>query len=87
MLVVTHALSAVAITPFLMFASGKTGSCWHSLIFELQVMKWMEQCAYIAASRVGRVGDVMYITAQVRNPFVLPPPPNWLDACHCRRSR
>ena len=49
-----------------------------------QVMRWMEQCAYIAASRVGRgghlltgsmdgiaftqptrVGDVMYITAQV----------------------
>lgn len=48
------------------------------------VMRWMEQCAYIAASRVGRgghlltgsmdaisfsqptrVGDVMYITAQV----------------------
>ena len=48
-------------------------------------MRWMEQCAYIAASRVGRgghlltgsmdgiaftqptrVGDVMYITAQVR---------------------
>ena len=47
-------------------------------------MRWMEQCAYIAASRVGRgghlltgsmdgiiftqptrVGDVMYITAQV----------------------
>lgn len=51
-------------------------------------MRWMEQCAYIAASRVGRgghlltgsmdsivftqptrVGDVMYITAQV--PFLL----------------
>ena len=50
-------------------------------------MRWMEQCAYIAASRVGRgghlltgsmdgiaftqptrVGDVMYITAQVCNP-------------------
>jgi len=50
----------------------------------MQVMRWMEQCAYIAASRVGRgghlltgsmdsivftqptrVGDVMYITAQV----------------------
>ena len=47
-------------------------------------MRWMEQCAYIAASRVGRgghlltgsmdgiaftqptrVGDIMYITAQV----------------------
>ena len=52
-------------------------------------MRWMEQCAYIAASRVGRgghlltgsmdsivftqptrVGDVMYITAQV--PSLLP---------------
>ena len=52
-----------------------------------QVMKWMEQCAYIAASRVGRggghlltasmdsiafasptrVGDIMYISAQVRD--------------------
>lgn len=50
----------------------------------MQVMRWMEQCAYIAASRVGRgshlltgsmdslafahptrVGDTMYITAQV----------------------
>ena len=50
----------------------------------VQVMRWMEQCAYIAASRVGRgshlltgsmdslafahptrVGDSMYITAQV----------------------
>lgn len=55
----------------------------------MQVMRWMEQCAYIAASRVGRgghlltgsmdsiiftqptrVGDVMYITAQV--PSLLP---------------
>ena len=53
----------------------------------LQVMRWMEQCAYIAASRIGRsghlltgsldsvafaqptrVGDIMYITAQVRAP-------------------
>lgn len=52
------------------------------------MMKWMEQCAYIAASRVGRgghlltgsmdgivftqptrVGDVMYITAQVTGIF------------------
>ena len=52
-----------------------------------QVMKWMEQCAYIAASRVGRggghlltasmdsiafasptrVGDIMYISAQVQH--------------------
>ena len=52
-----------------------------------QVMKWMEQCAYIAASRVGRggghlltasmdsiafasptrVGDIMYISAQVHS--------------------
>lgn len=50
-------------------------------------MWWMEQCAYIAASRVGRgthlltggmdslafsqptrVGDIMYITAQVISP-------------------
>ncbi len=49
-----------------------------------QVMRWMEQCAYIAASRIGRsghlltgsldslafaqptrVGDIMYVTAQV----------------------
>ena len=47
-------------------------------------MRWMEQCAYIAASRIGRsghlltgaldnlafaqptrVGDIMYVTAQV----------------------
>ncbi len=54
------------------------------LAYWMQVMRWMEQCAYIAASRVGRgghlltgsmdsivftqptrVGDVMYITAQV----------------------
>ena len=53
----------------------------------LQVMRWMEQCAYIAASRIGRsghlltgsldsvafaqptrVGDIIYITAQVRAP-------------------
>ena len=50
----------------------------------LQVMRWMEQCSFIAASRVARgghlltaamdeiafalptrVGDIMYITAQV----------------------
>lgn len=50
----------------------------------LQVMRWMEQCSFIAASRVGRghflltgamddiafaqptrVGDILYITAQV----------------------
>ncbi len=56
----------------------------HKLAYWVQVMRWMEQCAYIAASRVGRgghlltgsmdsivftqptrVGDVMYITAQV----------------------
>jgi len=56
----------------------------HKLAYWMQVMRWMEQCAYIAASRVGRgghlltgsmdsivftqptrVGDVMYITAQV----------------------
>lgn len=49
-----------------------------------QVMRWMEQCSYIAGSRIGRsghlltgsldslafaqptrVGDIMYITAQV----------------------
>ena len=49
-------------------------------------MRWMEQCAYIAASRIGRsghlltgsldslafaqptrVGDIMYVTAQVWN--------------------
>ncbi|DBA72140.1 TPA: hypothetical protein ACH3X2_010862 [Trebouxia sp. C0005] len=59
------------------------------ITFGGQVMRWMEQCAYIAASRVGRgghlltgsmdsiiftqptrVGDVMYITAQV--PSLLP---------------
>ena len=53
-------------------------------------MRWMEQCAYIAASRVGRgghlltgsmdgiaftqptrVGDVMYITAQVLRPTLI----------------
>ena len=52
-----------------------------------QVMRWMEQCAYIAASRIGRsghlltgsldslafaqptrVGDIMYVTAQVDLP-------------------
>ena len=50
-------------------------------------MRWMEQCAYIAASRIGRsghlltgsldslafaqptrVGDIMYVTAQVDLP-------------------
>jgi len=55
-----------------------------AITFGGQVMRWMEQCAYIAASRVGRgsylltggmdslafahptrVGDSMYITAQV----------------------
>ncbi|KAA6417519.1 MAG: Acyl-coenzyme A thioesterase 11 [Trebouxia sp. A1-2] len=58
------------------------------ITFGGQVMRWMEQCAYIAASRVGRgghlltgsmdsiiftqptrVGDVMYITAQVTGIF------------------
>jgi len=54
-------------------------------------MRWMEQCAYIAASRIGRsghlltgaldslafaqptrVGDIMYVTAQVGpNPYVV----------------
>ena len=53
-------------------------------------MRWMEQCAYIAASRIGRsghlltgsldslafaqptrVGDIMYVTAQVRPSFLL----------------
>ena len=57
-----------------------------------QVMRWMEQCAYIAASRIGRsghlltgsldslafaqptrVGDIMYVTAQVRPSFLLSP--------------
>ena len=52
-----------------------------------QVMRWMEQCSYIAASRIGRsghlligsvdslffasptrVGDIMYISAQVPEP-------------------
>lgn len=64
----------------------------HWLVW-LQVMRWMEQCAYIAASRVGRgghlltgsmdaisfsqptrVGDVMYITAQVQKAA-------WADLC------
>ncbi|KAK9815553.1 hypothetical protein WJX72_005621 [[Myrmecia] bisecta] len=58
------------------------------ITFGGQVMRWMEQCAYIAASRVGRgghlltgnmdsiaftkptrVGDIMYITAQVTGIF------------------
>lgn len=56
----------------------------------MQVMRWMEQCAYIAASRIGRsghlltgsldslafaqptrVGDIMYITAQVQTIWLL----------------
>ena len=55
-----------------------------------QVMRWMEQCAYIAASRIGRsghlltgsldslafaqptrVGDIVYVTAQVWLPAAL----------------
>lgn len=57
----------------------------------LQVMRWMEQCSYIAGSRIGRsghlltgsldslafaqptrVGDTMYITAQVHFTALLP---------------
>lgn len=57
-----------------------------------QVMRWMEQCAYIAASRIGRsghlltgsldslafaqptrVGDIMYVTAQVCKALPRPP--------------
>ncbi|CAL5223884.1 g6477 [Coccomyxa viridis] len=58
------------------------------ITFGGQVMRWMEQCAYIAASRIGRsghlltgsldslafaqptrVGDIMYVTAQVTGAF------------------
>jgi hypothetical protein len=67
-----------------------------------QVMRWMEQCSYIAASRIGRsghlligsvdslffasptrVGDIMYVTAQVHAhplggiPSLLIIPPQW----------
>ena len=57
-----------------------------------QVMRWMEQCSYIAASRIGRsghlligsvdslffasptrVGDIMYISAQVPGPSEILP--------------